>query len=260
MPRLAANLSVLFTEVEFPRRFARAREAGFTGVECWFPYDHSPLELAQLLRENGLEQVLFNLPAGDWSSGERGIALLPGRVEEFRDGVCRARDLALRLGCRQLNCLAGIAPSGADPEELRRTLLVNLRFAAEQLDEAGIRLLVEPLNTRDVPGFYLHSSADALALIDAAGRPNIALQYDVYHMQIMEGDLCRTIAAHMARIGHIQIADNPGRHEPGSGEINYGFLLPWLDRAGYAGWVGCEYVPTGDTRAGLSWIRELGVA
>ena len=260
MPRLAANLSMLFTEVEFPRRFELARETGFTGVEYWFPYDYSPRELAQLLRENRLEQVLFNLPAGDWTAGERGIALLPERVAEFRDGVCRARDLALRLGCRQLNCLVGIAPPGSDLDEVRRTLLANLRFAAERLDEGGIRLLVEPLNTRDVPGFYLHHSADALALIDAAGHPNIALQYDVYHMQIMEGDLCRRIAEHITRIGHIQIADNPGRHEPGSGEINYAFLLPWLDRAGYAGWVGCEYLPVGDTRAGLRWIDELLLA
>ncbi|WP_019918272.1 hydroxypyruvate isomerase [Methyloversatilis discipulorum] len=254
MPRFCANLSLLFTEHPFAERWAAAARAGFRGVECHFPYAEPPAVLAEELRSNGLEQVLFNLPPGDWAAGERGIACLPERVAEFEDGVGRAIDYARALGCRRINCLAGIAPAGAKRSELMAVMERNLRFAARALARENIELLVEPINDRDMPGFLLNRSAETLALIERVGEPNVKLQYDVYHMQIMEGDLARTLQRELARIGHVQIADNPGRHEPGSGEINYPFLFDWLDRIGYTGWVSAEYVPAGDTVAGLGWM------
>lgn len=253
MPRLCANLSMLFGETGFPDRFAAAARAGFRGVECQFPYDYDKDELADRLREHGLTQVLHNLPAGDWASGERGIACLPDRVGEFQDDVGRGVEYAAALGCRRLNCLAGIGPPGGDPERLRRTLVDNLAFAARELDGAGIELLLEPVNTRDVPGFLVNRTEDALRIMDAVGSDNLRLQYDIYHMQVMEGDLARTIERSISRIGHLQLADNPGRHEPGTGEINFRFLLDRIDELGYDGWIGCEYVPAGDTDAGLAW-------
>jgi hydroxypyruvate isomerase len=254
MPRFCANLSLLFTEHPFAERWAAAARAGFRGVECHFPYAEPAAALAEELRHNGLEQVLFNLPPGDWAAGERGIACLPDRVAEFEDGVGRAIDYARALGCRRINCLAGIAPAGAERGELLAVMERNLRFAARALARENIELLVEPINDRDMPGFLLNRSADTLALIERVGEPNVKLQYDVYHMQIMEGDLARTLQRELPRIGHVQIADNPGRHEPGSGEINYPFLFDWLDRIGYTGWVSAEYVPAGETTAGLGWI------
>jgi hydroxypyruvate isomerase len=256
MPRFAANLSFQFTEVEFLDRFAAAARSGFRGVEYLFPYDWPAEALAERLRRHGLEQVLHNLPAGDWSKGERGIACHPDRVAEFQQGVDRAIGYARALGCRRLNCLAGIAPAGVAPERLRETFVSNLRFAAARLGEAGLRLLVEPINTRDMPGFYLCHTRQALAIIDEVGAPNLDLQYDVYHMQIMEGDLATTLERNVGRVGHVQIADNPGRHEPGTGEINYDFLLAHLDRIGYQGWVGCEYKPAAGTEAGLGWMAR----
>ncbi len=256
MPRLAANLTLLFADLPLPERFAAARRAGFRGVEIQLPYALPADEIARLLADAGLELVLHNLPCGDWAGGDRGIACLPGREAEFRDGVALALDYARRLGCRRLNCLAGIAPAEADPAAVRATMLANLRHAAERCAEHGVMLLVEPVNTRDTPGFYLHGSAQALALLDEVGAPGAMLQYDAYHMQMMEGDLARTIAANIARIGHVQIADNPGRHEPGTGEINFDFLLEHLDSLGYRGWVGCEWVPRGDTAAGLDSVRR----
>ena len=253
MPRFAANLTMMYNEVDFLDRFAAAAGSGFRGVEYLFPYDFSRDELAGRLADHGLEQVLHNLPAGDWAAGERGIGCLPERVGEFQDGVGRAVDYARALGCPRVNCLAGIAPEGADRERLTDTFVANLRFAAGKLGEAGIQLLVEPINTRDVPGFFLTGTAQANAVIDAVGSDNLALQYDVYHMQIMEGDLARTMQDNLARISHVQLADNPGRHEPGSGEINYPFLFDFLDRIGYSGWIGCEYKPAAATAAGLSW-------
>lgn len=254
MPRLAANLSMLFTEYDFMDRFGAAAEAGFTGVEYLFPYDYPASDIAGCLQEHGLTQVLFNLPAGDWQAGERGIACLPDRVEEFRAGVDQAIEYAQALGCKQLNCLAGIAPEDrlAEAEE---TLIANLRFAADKLEAVGIKLLVEAINTRDIPGFFLNNTKQTLAIIHAVGSGNIAYQYDIYHMQIMEGDLAPTIQNHLGEIDHIQLADNPGRHEPGTGEINYGYLLPFLDRIGYQGWVGCEYKPATTTKAGLGWLQ-----
>ena len=256
MPQFNANLTMLFNEVDFLDRFRAARDAGFKGVEYLFPYAHRKEDLVERLQANGLSQVLHNLPAGDWAKGERGIACLPDRVAEFQDGVGQAIEYALALQCPQLNCLAGIAPDGLDPERARETLIGNLRFAAAQLKAAGIRLLVEPCNTRDIPGFFLNRSRQALEIIDAVGSDNLFLQYDIYHMQVMEGDLAETIRRNLDRIGHMQLADNPGRHEPGSGEINYPFLFDFIDRIGYAGWIGCEYKPAKSTVEGLGWIRR----
>ena len=254
MPRFAANLTMLFNELPFLDRFEAAARAGFTGVEFLFPYAFAKSEIATRLKDSGLTQVLHNLPAGNWEGGERGIAILPGREAEFRDGVPRAIEFATALGCKQVNCLAGIAPAGVPDAKLRATLIENLRFAADELAKAGIRLLIEPINTRDIPGFYLDTTRQAAALIAETGSPNLFIQYDIYHMQIMEGDLARTIEAHLPQIAHVQLADNPGRNEPGTGEINYPFLFGHLDRLGYSGWIGCEYKPRASTLAGLGWL------
>ncbi len=254
MPRFAANLTMLFNEVDFLDRFAAAAAAGFRAVEYLFPYDYDKDRLAEKLAENGLSQVLHNLPAGDWAAGERGIACLADRVGEFQDGVGRAIDYANALGCPRVNCLAGLAPDGADPDALRQTFIENLRFAAQEFEKVDIILLTEPINTRDIPGFFLNRSDQALAIIAEAGSANLKLQYDVYHMQIMEGDLAPTIERNLAVIGHMQIADTPGRHEPGSGEIDYGFLFDFIDECGYDGWIGCEYKPRTTTEAGLDWL------
>ena len=258
MPKFAANLTMLFNEVDFLDRFAAAREAGFTGVEYLFPYAYDKAALADRLSTHGLTQVLHNLPAGDWGAGERGIAVLPDRVEEFRAGVDTAIDYAKTLGCGQINCLAGIAPEGVDRGELHRTFVENLKFAADRLGAEGIRLLIEPINTRDIPGFFLNRTDQAKAILDEVGSPNLFIQYDIYHMQIMEGDLAPTIAANLDRIAHIQLADNPGRHEPGTGEINYPFLFDHLDSIGYSGWIGCEYKPATTTTEGLGWFAPYG--
>ncbi len=254
MAKFAANLSMLFTEVDFLDRFKAAADAGFKGVEYLFPYDYTAAQIKERLDANGLTQVLHNLPAGDWGAGERGIACHPDRVEEFREGVARAIEYATALGCKQVNCLAGIQPQGVSDAEARSTLIENLRYAAEKLKAAGILLLAEPINTRDIPGFFLNRTEQALALFDEVGSDNLKLQYDIYHMQIMEGDLAPTIEKHLARIAHVQLADNPGRHEPGTGEINYPFLFAHLDRLGYDGWIGCEYKPKAATSQGLGWL------
>jgi len=257
MPRFAANLTMLFNEVPFLDRFEKAAAAGFTGVEYLFPYDFTPEELAAKLQANGLTQVLHNLPAGNWGAGERGIAIFPERVEEFRAGVDKAITYATALGCKQVNILAGIVPAGADREVLHNTFVNNLKFAAPKIKEAGLKLLIEPINTRDIPGFFLNYTKQAKAIIEEVGSDNLFIQYDIYHMQIMEGDLARTIEANLPQIAHIQLADNPGRNEPGTGEINYEFLFRYLDTVGYTGWVGCEYKPKGDTEAGLGWLKTL---
>ena len=256
MPKFAANLTMLFNEVAFLDRFSAARRAGFAGVEYLFPYDYDAAEIKRQLDEHGLTQVLHNLPAGNWSAGERGIACHPGRTKEFEDGVARAIQYARALGCTQVNCLAGITPPGVDHHQARATFVGNLRGAARRLEDAGIRLLIESINTRDIPGFFLRTTAQALDIIGEAGSANLFLQYDVYHMQIMEGDLAMTIQNNLDRIAHVQIADNPGRHEPGTGEINYDFLFDFLDRIGYAGWVGCEYKPAAGTEPGLVWMTR----
>lgn len=257
MPRFAANLTMLFNEVPFLDRFEKAAAAGFTGVEYLFPYDFPVEELVAKLKANNLKQVLHNLPAGNWGAGERGIAILPERVDEFRAGVDKAISYATALGCPQVNILAGIAPAGADRELLHNTFVNNLKFAAPKIKEAGLKLLIEPINTRDIPGFFLNYTKQAKAIIEEVGSDNLFIQYDIYHMQIMEGDLARTIEANLSQIAHIQLADNPGRNEPGTGEINYPFLFRHLDAIGYDGWVGCEYKPKGETAAGLGWLKEL---
>jgi hydroxypyruvate isomerase len=255
MPRFAANLSMLFTEVDFLERFAAAAAAGFTGVEYLFPYDVAAEVIKAKLDANQLEQVLFNLPAGDWAKGERGIACHPDRVAEFRAGVDQAIAYAQVLGNKQVNCLAGIGPQGHDRASVEQCFVDNLKYAADTLHDAGIKLVMEMINTRDIPGFYLNTTAQALAICAQVASSNLYLQYDIYHMQIMEGDLARTLEANLALINHVQLADNPGRHEPGTGEINYRFLFAHLDRIGYQGWVGCEYKPATTTAAGLGWIK-----
>jgi len=255
MPKLAANITVMFNEVEFLDRFAAAASAGFKGVEFLFPYDYDPLVLKRKLAENGLTQVLHNLPAGNWSAGERGIGCHPDRITEFEEGVDNAIGYAMTLGCKQLNCLAGVRPSGLDPMEARETFIRNLQFAAPRLKAAGIKLLIEAINTRDIPGFFLSNTQQAVDIITVVGSDNLFVQYDIYHMQIMEGDLAMTIDKHLKLIPHMQLADTPGRHEPGTGEINYGFLLSHIDEVGYQGWIGCEYKPAGKTTDGLAWAQ-----
>ena len=252
MPKLAANLSMLFPEIDFLDRFAAARAAGFRAVEYQFPYAWPVARLAEAARGAGLQVVLHNLPAGDMAKGERGIACLPGREAEFRDGVERAIEYAKAVDCPRVNCIAGLAPQEARYFD---TLVGNVRHAARRLGEVGIQLLVEPINTRSVPGFFLTGTTQAIDVLNAAGEGNAFVQYDVFHMQIMEGDLARSIERLLARIGHIQIADVPDRHEPGTGEINFDFLLRHLDAVGYSGWVGCEYNPRGDTLEGLRWAK-----
>ena len=254
MPKLAANLSLLFPQVPFPERFAAAAKAGFRYVEYQFPYAFgSAKEIAERAHAAGVEVVLHNLPAGDAAKGDRGIACQPGRVKEFREGVERAIEYAKAAGCPRLNALAGIAPASVPREKIRETLVENLRFAAGKLKQAGLLLLTEPCNTRTIPGFFLNSSKEGIEVIDAAGADNLMLQYDVFHMQIVEGDLAKTIERLLPRIGHIQVADVPDRNEPGTGEINFSWLLPHIDRLGYQGWIGAEYLPKGDTVEGLKW-------
>jgi hydroxypyruvate isomerase len=260
MPRFNANLTMLFTERPFLDRFEAAAKAGFTGVEYLFPYDFAVVDLVQRLKAHGLTQVLHNMPAGDWAGGERGIAILPGRADEFKAGVEKAIAYATALDCKQVNCIAGIAPAGIARPVLEETFIANLRFAAGRLKQAGIKLLIEAINPIDIPGFFLNTTAQALDIIARTGSDNLFVQYDIYHMQITEGDLARTIERNISMIPHIQLADNPGRHEPGTGEINYPFLFAHLDRIGYSGWVGAEYRPMTTTEAGLGWFEAARTA
>jgi hydroxypyruvate isomerase len=254
MPKLAANLSLLFPQLPFLERFGAARKAGFRFVEYQFPYGFgTAAQVADAARAAGVEVVLHNLPAGDAAKGDRGIACQPSRAAEFREGVERAIEYAKAAGCPRLNALAGIAPEGLARDKARETLVENLRYAAGKLKAAGLTLLTEPCNTRTIPGFFLNTSRDGIEVIDAVGAGNLLLQYDAFHMQIVEGDLAKTIERLLARIGHIQIADVPDRNEPGTGEINYPWLLAHIDRLGYQGWIGAEYIPKGDTVQGLSW-------
>lgn len=266
MPKFAANLSFLFTEVPFTERFQRAAAAGFKGVEYLFPYDYPAAEIAECLHQNDLEQVLFNLPPGHWDAGERGLACLPQRQGEFAESVEQALSYAMQLDCRRLHCMAGLAPveaacaahrAGVDAAELEAIYIANLRYAADRLATIGVTVMIEPINSRiDMPGYWLDSIEQGFRLINAVDRSNVKLQYDIYHAQIIAGDLARTLTANIERIGHIQIADNPGRHEPGTGEVNYPFLFELLDRLGYDGWVGCEYRPLTTTEAGLGWLPK----
>ncbi len=256
MPKFAANLSMLFTEVDFLDRFKRAKEAGFSGVEYLFPYPWPADTLAEALRANNLKQVLFNMPPGDWDAGERGIACLPDRIDEFRSGVDRALEYAAALECTQVNCLAGLRPASLDEEAAWETLINNVQYAADKLGQAGITLCLEAINSRvDMPGFFLDTSARVMSVIEAVDADNVRLQYDVYHMQIMEGDLIRTLECLMPWIAHVQIADNPGRHEPGTGEINFPLVFKALDQMGYTGWVAAEYRPSAETDETLGWMQ-----
>jgi hydroxypyruvate isomerase len=254
MPRFSANLSMLFNEVPFPDRFARAAAAGFRGVECLLPYEWPARQVHELLQETDLRLVLFNMPGGDWAAGDRGLACHPGRIGECRDGVGQAIEYARAVGCTRLHCMAGLKPGGFSDDAIRETYIANLQFAGRELARHGMTLLIEAINSRDVPDFYLSSSRQAFAIMDDAAVENLRFQYDLYHMQIMEGDLAPTLERHRARIGHIQLADTPGRHEPGTGEINYPFIFAFLDSIGYDGWIGCEYRPSGRTEDSLAWV------
>jgi len=245
----------MFQEYDFIDRLQASAKAGFKAVEYVSPYEYPREQIAEELEKNGLTQALFNMPAGDWAGGERGIACLPDRIGEFQDGVGKVVEYAPALGCDRVNCLAGLAPEGADADKMCETMISNVKFAADNLATVGVKVLIETINTVDMPGFFLHTTPQALSVIEAAGSDNVGYQYDVYHMQIMEGDLARTIKTNFDIIGHIQIADNPERHEPGTGEINYSFLFKYLDDIGYDGWIGCEYAPAGKTEDGLGWMK-----
>lgn len=255
MPKFAANLSMLYVEYPFMQRFAAAAADGFKAVEYVSPYEETPEAIAKELKEHDLTQALFNLPAGDWTAGERGIACLPDRVAEFETSVDKALVYAAALDCRKINCLAGIPPKGVASDILEQTLVNNLRYAARRFADAGVTLVFEPINTRDIPGYYLTNTDHAQRIIELVGHANLFIQYDFYHMQIMQGDIATTFERLQNLIGHVQVADNPGRHEPGTGEINHDFIFKRLDELGYDGWVGCEYRPAGNTSQGLGWMK-----
>lgn len=257
MPKFAANLTMMFNEVPFPQRFAAAAKAGFAAVEFLFPYDYPPAEVARWLQEAGLKNALFNMPPGDWAAGERGVASLPGREEEFRAGVARAIEYARALGTSSINALAGLLPSGADRKRHREVFVANLRHAAKALAGEGRTLLIEPINSRDIPGYFLNTQAEAHAIREEVDQPNLKVQMDFYHAQIVEGDLSVTLRKQIAHVGHVQIASVPDRHEPDEGEIDYRHIFRLLDELGYPGWVGCEYRPRGRTEDGLGWLKEL---
>lgn len=254
MPRFSANLSMLFTESPLPERVERAAAAGFRGVEMLFPYGEDVNALATALRAAGLEQVLFNLPAGDFAKGERGYANDPARRAEFREGMARALEIADRLGCRRLNCLVGLTLPDLDREAQLDTVAENLAWAADEAAKAGVLQVVEPLNAFDAPGFLLATPSQGFALVERIGHPNLKLQYDVYHAQRMEGNLAATIADRIGLIGHIQVADSPDRHQPGTGEIQWPVVFAAIDGAGYDGWVSAEYKPLGRTEDTLAWM------
>lgn len=258
MPRFSANLSMLFGEHPFLERFAAASDAGFRYVEYLFPYEYPAQNLKALLTKNSLQQVLFNLPAGNWEAGDRGLAVDPHRIAEFQSGVDQSLEYAKVLGVERINCLVGKRIDGIPHTEQWQVLVQNLRYAASRLASEDRWLLVEAINTYDIPGFFLNTTRDGMQLLEEVGQENLKLQYDAYHMQKMEGNLTETMRNHLQWIGHIQIADNPGRHQPGTGEINYAFVLKELDRMGYDGFVGLEYIPKSDTESSLTWIRQLG--
>lgn len=257
MPKFAANLTMMFNEVPFPQRFAAAAKAGFAAVEFLFPYDYQPVEVARWLQEAGLKNALFNMPPGDWAAGERGVASLPGREEEFRAGVARAIVYARALGTPSIHAMVGLLPSGADRKRHREVFVANLRHAAKALAGEGLTLLIEPINSRDIPGYFLNTQAEAHAIREEVDQPNLKVQMDFYHAQIVEGNLSVTLRKHIAHVGHVQIASVPDRHEPDEGEIDYRHIFRLLDELGYPGWVGCEYRPRGRTEEGLGWLKEL---
>ncbi len=257
MPKFSANLTFLFNELPFMQRFEAAAKAGFKAVEYMAPYPYPADELKAALKANDLVQALFNLPAGDWDNGERGVACIPGREAEFKEGVANAIAYAHALDCKKVNCLSGKLPPGVSREAATLTMVGNLKYAAAELKREGIMLVTEPINSFDIPGYFVNRTSEALAILDAVDSDNLFVQYDVYHAQRMEGELGATLKSHLSRIGHIQIADNPGRNEPGTGEINYAWVLKHIDAIGYDGWVGCEYKPKTTTLEGLGWMSEL---
>jgi hydroxypyruvate isomerase len=259
VPRLAANLSMMFNEVPFLDRFAAARKQGFEGVEFLFPYEHPAAEIRKRLDGEGLAQALFNMPPGDWANGERGTASLPGRQAEFREGVKQALDYAGALNCKLVHCMAGIVPASVSPVTAASVYAANLAWGTEQATKTGVKLIIEPINHRDMPGYFLNTEAQGAAVVEAIGRDRLGLQFDVYHCQTTEGDVTKRMETYMPIIAHIQIADVPARNEPGTGEIGWKFVFRRMDELGYAGWVGCEYRPAGDTVAGLKWRQEFGV-
>lgn len=254
MPRFAANLSMMFGEIPFLDRFAAARKAGFEAVEFLFPYEHPAAELATRLKDNGLAQVLFNAPPGDWTKGERGMAALPGRQGEFRDAIRIALDYAAALECPRLHVMAGLAPAGVAHDTLTATYGANLAWAAEECAKIGVKPVIEPINHRDIPGFFLNTTDQAAAIIAAVGPEKLGMQFDLYHCQITEGDIVKRVEKHLPLIAHMQVADNPGRNEPGTGEVNWRFVFDAIDALGFRGWIGCEYRPRGETLAGLGWF------
>lgn len=257
MPRFAANLSMLYPQHDFLDRFAAAAADGFAAVEYLFPYDYSAQELKQRLSDNGLVQALFNAPPGDWAAGERGIASLPGREVEFRAGVAKALEYAQVLGNDRIHVMAGLLPDETLRDKHQAVYLENLAYAAEQARGTGVTVLIEPINTRDMPGFFLNRQDQAQAIVRQVGADNLKVQFDCYHCQIVEGDLSVKLRRDFAGIGHIQIAGVPDRHEPDLGELNYAHLFELIDELGYTGWIGCEYRPKGDTSEGLQWLRQL---
>ena len=257
MPRFAANLSMLYTELDFLDRFAAAARDGFQAVEFLFPYAFAPAVLASRLQQSRLQQVLFNAPPGDWDAGERGLACLPGREEEFRAGIEQALVYAQRLGCPCVHVMAGVKPTGSDPSELRDRYVQNLRWAGSQAAGQGVKLLIEPINARDMPGYFLNRQDQAHALLDAIGSEHVQVQMDLYHAQVAEGDLSAKLRRYLpsGRIAHIQIAGVPERHEPDVGELNFDYLFRLIDELGYSGWIGCEYRPAAATSPGLAWLQ-----
>jgi len=255
--KFSANLSFLYQELPFLDRFAAAARDGFPAVEYMAPYAEPKEKVAEILRANHLKQALFNVPAGDWAGGERGIAVLPGRSDEFRAGIGTALDYAAALDCPRLNVICGLVPPGADLEAMEATLADNLKYAAPRCADAGVKLLIEPINQRDMPGFFLSTTAHAERILGRVGHDNLYIQYDIYHAQVMQGDLVPTYERLRHRIAHIQVADTPGRNEPGTGEINWSFVLPAIERLGYDGYIGCEYKPRTTTTAGLGWLKPF---
>ena len=257
--RLCANLSMMFNEVPFLERFDAAARAGFKGVEFLFPYEHPAQELRTRLDDAGLKQALFNMPPGDWAKGERGVACLPGREQEFRDGVSRALDYAGSLGCTLVHAMAGIVPAGVPHVTAWAVYAANLAWAGEQALQHGVRIALEPINHRDMPGFLLNTVEQGAAMVQALGVDRAGLQFDVYHCQVTQGDITKRFEALLPVIAHVQIADVPARHEPGTGEINWPYVFARMDALGYDGWVGCEYRPAGDTVAGLQWRQKFAL-
>ena len=257
MLQFCANLSMMFNEAPFLDRFEAAAKQGFKGVEFLFPYDHPAAEIRKRLDDAGLQQVLFNAPPGDWAAGERGIASLPGRQAEFRDGMHRALDYAGALGNTMVHVMAGIPDATLRSGTAAAVYAANLGWAVEQAAPRGITLVIEPINHRDMPGYFLNTMAQGAAFVDAFGRDRLGLQFDVYHCQVTEGDVTKRMAALMPVIAHMQVADVPGRHEPGTGEIGWRFVFAEIERLRYDGWIGCEYRPAGDTAAGLAWRDSM---